>query len=137
MLSRAADSIKNATVSINTDGGYFEPTGSLKADFALLVTYYQKQLSNFTIKATLKRILLAIANELEIMKKQIEETIKKLKQITQSVASLKLKELKKYFTSPSKEGKAGNSTMTEQQVAQQTLGDKDASNINAATANAP
>lgn len=137
MLSNVARSIKNATVTLDTDGGLYEPTGKLWFDLGQLVVYYKKQLMNFTLQATLKRILLAIKNELERMAAQIQETVKKFNKVVASIADLDFKNLKKLFTSPAKENKAGNSTLTNAQITNQVLGDKNATNIQQAEANTP
>lgn len=128
LLGNVAGSIGKATVSIDksqVEG--FEPSGDMVADFTKLAKYYIEMLSQFTIKNTLKRVLLAIKSEVEKIKIQLEETERLMKSIPKRWQEFKkkfAKNPKKALTPPSKEGQKVNKALTEEQAVKTVLEDQ-------------
>lgn len=120
MLGDMSSSITNATISIDTSSfAPLSPTGDILYDIAQLVVYYEKMLTQFTIKNTLKRVLLAIQSEIEKIKIQMEETYRLLERIPEKLKQIKsmiVKNPKAALQAPSDENKPGGKTLTEEQT---------------------
>lgn len=120
ILGDMSESITNVTTSIDMSSFTpFQPTGDLSVDFMQLVVYYQQMLTQFTIKNTLKKVLLAIQSEIEKIKTQLEETYRLLEKIPDRLTKIKsliLKDPKAALQAPSDENKPGGKTLTEEQT---------------------
>lgn len=120
MLGNVSKSITGVTKSIDTvTDPAFQPTGDILKDFMGLVSYYQKMLTQFTIKNTLKRVLLAIQSEVEKIKIQLEQTEKLLKSIPKRWEALKnrmAKDPKAALSAPSKENQQASKTLTKKEA---------------------
>lgn len=125
MLGNVSKSITGATKSIDTitDPAY-QPTGDILKDFVGMIAYYESVMVKFTIKNTMKRVLLAIQSEVEKLKIQFEQTEKLLSSIPKRWEALKKrmsKDPKAALSAPSNENQQGSKTLTKKEAAKPVI----------------